>query len=163
METASKNKEDVLCKFLKPKMMKKLIITLSILMFGLSGLNAQETNSLISQLMKGANVNAEQAQGGAGALFQMAQEKLSTADFAKVSNAVPNMNTLLAAVPSLKPKRTMMGAAAIKLSGNAKVLAVFEKLGISKNKVQLFTPIIVSYVEKNGGKAVAGLLKNALK
>lgn len=143
-------------------MKKALFIVIALFSFSLSSL-AQDTSDLINLLMKGAEVNETQAKGGAGALFEMAKEKLSVDDFTKVAAVVPGMDNLLAAVPGLTPKKTMLGAAAVKLSGNAKVLAVFKKLGISESKVALFTPILVNYIENKGGKELGGILAGALK
>jgi len=144
-------------------MKKILFIAFLIITIFSANASAQGTDGLIKMLMKSANVDKTQAMGGAGALFEMAKEKLSVEDFGKVAAVVPGMDKLLAAVPALAPKKSMLGAAAIKLSGNVKVLAAFKKLGISKTKVALFTPVIVNYIEKNGGKAVGDLIKNALK
>ncbi len=145
-------------------MMKKLVlITLTLIAVFSSGLKAQDSNDLIKQIMNAANVTENQATGGAGALFGLAKEKLSVEDFNKVADVVPNMSGLLAAVPALGAKKSKFGAMAVKLSGNAKVLAIFEKLGISKTKVALFTPVLVNYVENKGGKALGDLLANAIK
>lgn len=144
-------------------MKKSILIFVSLFAFFSTQAIAQDAGDLVNLLMKGADVNETQAKGGAGALFEMAKEKLSIEDFDKVSDVVPNMSGLLAAVPSLSPKKSMLGAAAIKLSGNARVLAVFKKLGISESKVALFTPILVNYIENKGGKELGGILAGALK
>jgi hypothetical protein len=144
--------------------MKKLfVLTLSFVALISFNSRAQDSSDLINLLMSGADVSETQAKGGAGALFEMAKEKLPVDDFSKVAAVVPGMDNLLAAVPGLAPKRSMLGAAAIKLSGNAKVLAVFKKLGIDESKVALFTPILVSYIENKGGKELGGILAGALK
>jgi hypothetical protein len=52
-----------------------------------------------------------------------------------------------------------LGSAATQLTGMPKVLAVFDKLGISRDKVKLFTPFIVNYVEEKGSKAMGKLLE----
>ena len=144
--------------------MKKIfLISISLFALLINDSVAQSSNELIGLLMSGAKVSETQAKGGAGALFEMAKEKLSVDDFFKVAAVVPGMDNILAAIPSLAPKRSMLGAAAIKLSGNAKVLAIFKKLGINQSKVALFTPIVISYIENKGGKELGGILTKALK
>jgi len=142
--------------------MKRIILlSFSIVMFIASNSFAQ--SDLLKQIKEAANVSDEQAKGGTGAIFEMAKENMSKDDFEKVSDVVPGMGNLLSAVPSVGGKTSMLGAAAKQLSGNAKVLAVFDKLGISREKVALFTPIITKYVEDKGGKAISDLLAKAIK
>jgi hypothetical protein len=74
------------------------------------------------------------------------------------------MGGLLAAVPKVGgTSSSLLGSAATQLTGMPKVLAVFDKLGISRDKVELFTPFIVNYVEKKGGKVLSNLLANSFK
>ena len=144
----------------------KTIFTFTFVLFTLfsSSVFAGGGNELIKGIMDAAGVNEEQAKGGAGALFEMAKGKMDKTDFDKVSDAVPNMGDLLSSVPAVGGGKTsMLGSAAKQLVGMPKVLAVFDKLGISRDKVQLFTPIIVNYVEKKGGKAVSSLLEKAFQ
>ena len=125
--------------------------------------NSFAQSDLLKQIKEAASVSDDQAKGGTGAIFEMAKETMSKDDFGKVSDVVPGMGDLLSAVPSVGGKTSMLGSAAKQLSGNAKVLAVFDKLGISHDKVALFTPIIVKYVEDKGGKAISDLLAKAIK
>lgn len=145
-------------------MKKKLFLVFSLLLMLSIGVNAQNTSDLIKQIMNSADVNKEQAEGGTGALFEMAKENMSLDDFSKVSEAVPNMSGLLNAVPDLGGKKMgMLGSATTQLAGSSKVLAVFDKLGISQDKVALFTPVIANYVDEKGGKALGKILGDALK
>jgi len=144
----------------------KTIFTFTVIFFTMisTSLFAGGGNDLIKGIMDSAGVNEEQAKGGTGALFEMAKGKMDKADFDKVSDAVPNMSDLLSSVPNVGGGKTsMLGSAAKQLVGMPKVLAVFDKLGISRDKVKLFTPVIVNYVEKKGGKALSSLLENAFK
>jgi len=153
-------------------MMKKSIL-LSLMFIGLISYNAQSQSlkslssaaspDLIQSIMSGADVNKEQATGGAGALFGMAKESLNADDFKQVADAVPNMQGMLDAVPAMGGKTSTLSSAATMLTGMPKVQAAFDKLGISKDKVALFTPIIVSYVEKKGGKLLGDKLAKSFK
>ena len=145
-------------------MKKNLFLVFSMLLMFSIVLNAQNTSDLIKQIMNSADVNKDQAEGGAGALFDMAKENMSLEDFSKVSEVVPNMDGLLDAVPDLGgSKMGMLGSATQQLAGSTKVLAVFDKLGISQDKVALFTPVIAKYVDEKGGKALGKLLGDAIK
>lgn len=125
---------------------------------------AQDSSDLVKQIMEKADVTEEQAEGGAGALFGMAKEELSADDFGKISDVVPNMGGLLDAVPSVGNKQTsVLGKAAKGLTGMPKVQAAFDKLGISQDKVALFTPVVVNYVEKKGGKVLGDMLGKVFK
>ena len=48
-----------------------------------------EESSLADQLVQKLGVTKEQAQGGAGAIFKVAKDKLTADDFGKVAEAVP--------------------------------------------------------------------------
>lgn len=152
--------------------MKKgfLLSVLFVSMLSFSGLaqfgldtKTEDAGNLVDNLMSETGVNKEQAMGGAGALFEMAEGKMDAGDFKDVAGAVPDMQGYLDAVPSLGGGSSMLSSAATSLTGMPKVQAQFDKLGISKDKVALFTPIIVSYVEKKGGKLLGGKLLSALK
>ena len=125
---------------------------------------SQDAGNLIESIMSETGVNKEQAMGGAGALFEMAEGKMNAGDFKDVANAVPDMQGYLDAVPSLSSGNTsLLSSAATTLTGMPKVQAQFDKLGIGADKVAFFTPVIVNYVEKKGGKLLGGKLLNALK
>ncbi len=141
----------------------KTIFTLTLAFFTLIATNSFAQADLIKELMKSADVTEKQAKGGAGALFEMAQEKLSKEDFVKVADAVPGMDDLLDAVPDVGGNTNVLGSIATTLTGLPKVQAAFEKLGIGQDKVAVFMPIIVNYVEEKGGEAVGKLLDKAFK
>jgi len=147
------------------------MIFLSITMLAIFSFNTQtqslgglsKQTSLVNQIMTSADVNEEQATAGAGALFEMAEGKMDAEDFKKVEQAVPDMGKMLDAVPAIGGKTSMLGTAATSLTGMPKVQAVFDKMGISKDKVTMFTPVIVNYVEKKGGKALGQKLGSIFK
>ena len=55
--------------------------------------------SLTDTLVKKLSISNEQAQGGAGALFQLAKSNLDAGQFAALSKAVPEMDSLLSKAP----------------------------------------------------------------
>ena len=144
--------------------MRTLSLLTTLLLF-IAGINFSYAgdDELIGLLTNELDITDDQAKGGAGALFNYAKEGLSGEDFEKVSNSVPDMGGYLDAIPALGGKSSsMLGKATQTLVGMPAVTAAFEKLGLSADVVGLFTPLLVNYVEKKGGKAVGGLLMNAI-
>ena len=140
--------------------MKKIVLlsTIFVLFVGINFSYAGE-DDLINLLTNDLEITTEQAMGGAGALFNYAKEGLSSEDFDKVSDAVPDMKGYLDAVPSLGGSSTgLLGKATESLVGMPAVTAAFDKLGLSQDMVGMFTPLLVNYVDEKGGEAVSGLL-----
>lgn len=130
------------------------------LLFALTNVSFAGEDELINALTKDLEITKEQAKGGAGALFNYAKESLTEEDFGQVADAVPDMSGYLDAIPSLGGKSTgILGQATQSLVGMPAVTAAFDKLGLSQDMVGMFTPILVNYVDKKGGKAVGGLLQ----
>ena len=137
-----------------------LLATVIFLFVGISNTYAGE-DELIGSLTKDLKITKEQAMGGAGALFNYAKEGLSDEEFEQVSKSVPDMSGYLDAIPSLGGGKStgIMGQATQALVGMPAVTAAFDKLGLSQDMVGMFTPILVDYVDKKGGKAVGSLLQ----
>jgi len=150
--------------------MKRIIFLCMAIFTTVFSVNAQTLGQLASsvglvdELMQTADVNKEQATAGAGALFEMAKGNLKSVDFEKISEVVPNMDQLLDAVPDITGSKTSLLSTSVDAAMNMpQVISVFEKLGISKEKISLFTPILVKWVEKKGSKHLGEILKGALK
>ncbi|MCW5598644.1 DUF2780 domain-containing protein [Nitrosomonas sp.] len=105
---------------------------------------------LTSVLMQQLGVSQPQAEGGAGALFQLAKSRMSAGDFTALSDSVPEMPALLSAAPAPSP------------IGGGGMAATFLQLGLTPDMVQKFIPVVVQYVQGSGGSAVAGALQSAL-
>lgn len=126
-------------------------------------------SSLVDTLSSQLGVSTEQAEGGAGSLFEMAKKNLSEEDFQSVANVVPGMDSMLGAAP----KSEAAGGLANSLSGiggdsvggaldAASVVDSFKQLGLSSDMIGKFTPVVVDYVKTQGGETVANLLSSAL-
>ena len=134
---------------------------------------------LIEQLVGNLGIQEEQAKGGAGLLFQLAKDQLGEGNFAQIADCVPGMNSLLQAAPTeggggIMGGGGMMGAlgdlatAALgeQASGMGGLLSLaggFSKLDLSGDMIGQFLPIILSYVQSQGGDGVKGLLQQVLK
>ena len=123
--------------------------------------------SLADLLSSQLGVTKNQAEGGAGSIFQLAKQNLSVEDFASIAKAVPGIDQMMGAAPkmegsssSLGKMSSMMGSN--KLGGMAALTSSFEKLGLSTDMVNKFTPIILDYVQNKGGEHAMNLLKSAL-
>ena len=149
-----------------------LIIILASVFSGLSPftISAQET-SLVDLLMQKLGVTQPQAQGGAGALFNVAKEALSPQEFDQVAATVPEMDSLLQAAPKssgsmgdmLSQGSSLFGGETNKQVGSAMDLAnSFSELGLSPEMVNEYVPVVLDYVEAKGGEAVRSLLSSAL-
>ena len=130
-------------------------------------------NSLTGLLMQQLGVTQPQAEGGAGTLFQLAKSKMEGAAFSELSNSVPGMQGLLAAAPAAKSAGSSVGGLVGNLEGMAGhsggtvgnlvgLTSSFQQLGLSPGMVQKFIPVVVQYVQGNGGAAVASVLQSAL-
>lgn len=119
---------------------------------------------LVSILMQQLGVNQVQAMGGAGSIFQMAQQMMTPSKFGVVSKAVPGMDILLASAPSSVAPNLMGGGMT---GGNAISNMVglansFQSLGMNSGMVNQFIPVILQYLQNQGGSTTMGLLQGVL-
>lgn len=125
-------------------------------------------NELVQQLVSAIGVNEEQAQGGAGLLLNLVKDKLSSDDFSKVAEAIPGVEGLLEAAPEggggLLGAITNMipGLGGGALGDLAGLASGFSKLGLDADMVAKFAPLVIGFIQEQGGEGVAGLVKKAL-
>ena len=144
-----------------------LIVGFLALMAGSLTLNVTDAANmdLVSMLVDSLGVTKGQAKGGAGALFQNAKENLSGDDFQKVSDAVPQMDSYLAAAPEKSSgggafgQLSSMAGGVGKLGSLASLTDSFKQLGLDSSMVSKFIPVVLEFVQSKGGTSVAGLLK----
>ena len=136
---------------------------------------------LIQQLVSSLGVNEDQAKGGAGLLFNLAKDKLGAGDFQQITDKIPGVSDLLGAAPTQSAAASagggMMGAlggAAAALGagglgdklgglGNLASLASgFSQLGLSSDMIGKFAPVVLSFVQSQGGDSLKGLLEKVL-
>lgn len=125
---------------------------------------------LIQQLTQNLGIEEKQAKGGAGLIFQMAQQKLGDGEFSQVANAIPGVSDLLGAAPQADAGLAgALGglAGAFGGGGNVANLAAlaggFTQLGINPGMVGKFVPIILSFAQNQGGDQVKNILAGVLK
>ncbi len=131
---------------------------------------------LIQQLISNLGINEGQAKGGAGLLFNMAKEKLGSGEFQKIADAVPGISNLLKAAPEQGAGGGLMGALGSAASafgglggkmeglGNlAQLAGGFSQLGLSTDMIGKFVPVVLSFLQNQGGDSVRVLLEKVLK
>jgi len=182
---------------------------------GLAKTGSAQAQGLVDLLVSQLGVTSEQASGGAGAMFDLAKQRLAPDEFSQIAGAVPGMDSMLSAAPAttvsaapaaedtsgatgqaaspagdLDKMTTGAGAAsdktgslgsmadmASKATGGAKGLPAgaggamgtfgalggsFEQLGMSPDMVQKFMPVVLDYVNSQGGTSAMKLLQGAL-
>jgi Protein of unknown function VcgC/VcgE (DUF2780) len=126
--------------------------------------------SLVSQL----GISQSQAQGGAGAIFKAAQERLGTGQFEQLLGNVPGIKDLLAHAPSTNDGGGLGGmlgglaSLAGKMGGGemaqaAQLLASMNSLGINKDTLMKFVPVVMKFLESKGGPQLVEQVRAALK
>ncbi|HPK54025.1 MAG TPA: DUF2780 domain-containing protein [Smithellaceae bacterium] len=126
---------------------------------------------LIQLLTSNLGVTKKQATGGAGSIFNLAKQNMSTDDFTKLAKSVPGINKMMAAAPKTDGASSMLGSAssllggktASSVSGVAGLAGSFSKLGMNADMVNSFMPIIMDYVKAKGGEPLAAILQAALQ
>ncbi len=124
-------------------------------------------NGLLDALTGQLGVTSEQASGGAGSLFQMAQSNLSAEDFSQIASVVPGIDKMMASAQSTG-KDSTVGAVTSMLGGDssagnlAGLTSVFGNLGMESNMVGQFVPVVLEYLQSEGGESVMSLMKGAL-
>jgi hypothetical protein len=136
-----------------------------------TGINSTAVQgSLTDTLVKKLNISNEQAQGGAGALFQLAKSKLDAGQFAELSKAVPEMDSLLSAVPKqsgalsglAQDASSALGEANNPYGNLAGLATTFTALNLSSDKVDEFVPVVVDYISAKSGALTGNMLQSAL-
>jgi hypothetical protein len=126
--------------------------------------------SLTDTLVKKLGITSEQAQGGAGALFQVAKGKLDAGQFADLSKAVPEMDSLLSAAPKQSGALSGLAGSISSVLGDssnpygnlAGLASTFKELNLSPDMVGQFVPVVVDYVRTSGGELTANMLQSTL-
>lgn len=132
-----------------------------------------KSGSLTDLLMKRVGVTQAQAEGGAGALFQVAKGKMQTDSFSQLEQSVPGIQSMLGAAPTAIQTSTLGGFAGelSSLTGSSggtttgnllAVASAFQQQGMSPAMIQQFVPVIIEYVKSNSNGALASTLSSAL-
>ncbi len=127
---------------------------------------------LVDILVRQLGITQQQALGGSGAIFQLAQASMTPQAFSALSQSVPGMTDMLNAAPVVSSPLTGMGGGVSALLGNTgastalnnatSLAASFQQLNLSPDMVGQFVPIVTDYVRTTSGQLTADLLNSAL-
>jgi len=125
---------------------------------------------LVSMLVDKLGVTEKQAEGGAGAIFKTAEKRMPESDYKQLSDSVPEADSLQSAAPAPAANKGLIGSATSMLGGkagsslgdSADLLSSFKELGMDKEMIGKFTPVIYDYVKEKGGSVVMEMLQKAL-
>jgi hypothetical protein len=138
---------------------------------GVTGVNSTAVQGgLADTLVEKLGISNEQAQEGAGALFQLAKGKLDAGQFAELSKSVPEMDSLLSAAPKQSGELSGLTGGATSVLGEANnpfgnlagLASAFKVLNLSPDRVDEFVPVVVDYIRANSGALTADMLQSAL-
>ena len=125
---------------------------------------------LLQALTSQLGITEEQAKGGSGLLFKMAKEKLGAGEFSQVAGAVPGIDSLISAAPkagglggALGGLASALGGGAGQLAGLAGLASGFKSLNLDSGMLAKFIPVVLSFVQQQGGAGVKGILEKVLK
>ena len=151
------------------------VVAMTVVCIGVGCSTADATASeLVGALTQKLGVTEQQATGGAGAIFGLAQSKLSPDNFRQVARVVPGMEGLLQAAPTggatgsmadaaTAAASSLLGKSGESLGGLASLAGPFSQLGLSPDMLGKFVPVILDYVGGKGGASVQSLLAGVLK
>jgi len=125
---------------------------------------------LVQQLVAGAGVNEQQAEGGAGLLLGLVKKQLASGDFAQVAEAVPGVEGLIDAAPSsggglggmLSGVVSSLGGGS-KLGNLASLASGFSKLDLDAGMIGKFVPILLTFLQSKGGDGLSSLVGKVLQ
>jgi hypothetical protein len=131
---------------------------------------AAQAGSLAELLMQRTGVTQAQAQGGAGALFQIAKSNMQADAFGQLEQAVPGMQGMLGAVPALSQQSgglagqlsSIVGASGGTAGNLVTLVSAFQQQGMSPAMVQQFIPVVIDYVKARGNDVLVNTLSAAL-
>ena len=146
------------------------LIALVYFLLGLGTPAFSEGLELVELLVKNLGITTQQAEGGAGSIFNAAKQDMGVEDFKKVTTAMPEVEPLMAAAPKIEKGSGTLGRISSMLSKDtgslgkmANLYDSFSKLGLSEDMVGQFIPLISDYAKSKGGETVSNLLKTALQ
>lgn len=122
---------------------------------------------LIQQLTAQLGIQEDQAKGGAGLLFKLAQEKLG-GDFAKVTEVLPEVKNLIGQAPSEGGASKLLGGLASSLGAKgvgdlATLAGGFSKLNLDPAMIKQFAPIVLGFLQTRLNPQVMAQLTEAVK
>jgi hypothetical protein len=121
---------------------------------------------LIQMLVDRLGVREEQAKGGAGLLFQLAQKRLNPDEFNQIASTSTGIDDFINEAPEsggimgkLEGAASAFGGKIGGMADMAHLAAGFSKLGLDKDMVGKFIPIVLSFIQNQGGDTARNLME----
>ncbi len=122
-------------------------------------------------------VNPDQAAGGAGLIFKTLKDQLDGQDFSTLSAALPGVSELIQQAPDKDAGggglMGAIGGLAGALGGGdstlgkmgqmAELAGGFSKLGLSPDMLAKFVPIVMTFIQTEGGEQILNIAKKVIK
>jgi hypothetical protein len=121
---------------------------------------------LFFRLMDELGVTREQAEGGAGALLQLAQARLEPSDFVRVADTFPGISDIIGKSPRYEVPTGGQWRAALSrmfggLGGLAPVAEPFARLRLEKPMIARFAQELKRFFAEKGGAELELVLSGA--
>jgi len=106
------------------------------------------SNALVGMLSSQLGITDSQAAGGVGSILSYAGSELSSTDYSKLADAIPESDSLR----EKAPKSNSM------LSGVMGLASQFSSLGLDSSMISKFIPVIMNYFKGNNSTDAIGVL-----
>jgi len=124
---------------------------------------------LVQQLTQNLGIDQQQAEGGLGLLLGVLQDKLPGGDFAALSEALPEAQSLIESAPSSEATSGgLLGGVMSAIGGGglqnlAQLANGFSGLGMDSGLVAKFIPLVASFLGDKGGADLAQKVTEVLR
>ena len=133
----------------------------------------QGTDGLVDMLTSSLNVNADQAAGGMGAIFNYVKDNVSTEQFSQLANSIPGVEGLVSQMPDISKlnsgasdglggllEQASQYSDSLKSINNVK--KQFEALGLKPEMISNFIATAQSYLDTEQGQQAKKILTDGL-
>ena len=112
-----------------------------------SSAQQSQESSLAEQLTSQLGISDKQAEGGLGSILSYAKGALSSDKYSTLAGAIPGADNLLGLAPDSKGTTGMDGLA-----------SQFSAIGLNKDMIMKFVPVIMDYFKSSGSFDAMGIL-----
>ncbi|KEQ15266.1 hypothetical protein GZ77_00920 [Endozoicomonas montiporae] len=123
-------------------------------------------NPLVKAVSQSLNVNDKQAAGGIGSLLQMAGSSVTSREFNKLKQAIPDASDLIAKAPPVATKNSTSGYSDFSEEGLmgslAPLTSQFSALGMDSHMIMPMINKVLDYLKGNNSTAAFNILQSAL-
>lgn len=124
-----------------------------------------ERNPLIEQITERLDLSPEQAEGAIGLLLQTLQEKLDTDDFSRLTELLPDAETMLNHAPETDGGLFALAASWLgndNIGNMARLVQGLGKLDLDLDQLPDFMAVIEQFLEEQGGHDLINRLRTLL-